>query len=146
MKLLAKFAYSCSICVLLAGCGSQPSGDVLSTVPAGGTLTYKGKPLEFHQVIFMRKGERPAAGVSNGDGKFTLGTNDAGDGAPPGDYEVAVTYVGPPSTNPEEGMNEFTTPPPPKVKIDRKYSDSTKSGVKVTVPNGGSTGLKVDLN
>ncbi len=131
---------------VLVGCGSQPSGDVLSTVPAAGIVTYKGKPLEFHQVILMSEGKRPAAGVSDADGKFILGTNDVGDGAPAGDYQVAVTYVGPTSTNPEEGMNEFTTPPPPKVKIDRKYADSTKSGIQVTIPSGGSSELKIELN
>jgi len=146
MKLLAKFSYLASICALLFGCGGQPSGDVLSTVPAAGVLTYKGKPLEFHQVIFMSEGKRPAAGASDSDGKFTLGTNEVGDGAPPGEYEVAVTYVGPPSTNPAEGMTEFTTPPPPKIKIDRKYADSAKSGLTVTVPSGGSSDLKIELN
>jgi hypothetical protein len=130
----------------LAGCSVSPTGEVIDTVPASGQLTYKGKPLEYHQVILMADGKRPALGISDAEGKFTLGTNTANDGAAPGTYQVAVSYVGPPNKNPEAGMTDFSAPPPPKVKIPAKYADSTKSGISVEIKSSGTTDLKVDLN
>lgn len=130
----------------LSACGSgSPTGDIEKTVGAGGVLTYQNKPLEFYQVTFYPEGHRPAAGTTDEQGRFVLGTNKAGDGAVAGTHRVAVTYVGPPSTNPEEGMNEFSTPPPPKVKVPRKYNDVKSSGLKYEVPAGGATDLKVNL-
>ena len=129
----------------LSGCNPPDSGEVLRTVPADGVATYEGKPLEHYQIVLMRHGERPVAGITDTEGKFTLGTNDIGDGAPPGEYKVAIIYVGPPSDNPDEGVMEFTQPPPPKFKIDPKYQDSEKSGVTLTVPDKGSKELKIEL-
>jgi hypothetical protein len=112
--------------MLISGCGGPEGGEVLSTVTASGTLSVKGQPLDK-------------------DGKFVLGTNKEGDGAPPGDYSVSVLYVGPPSTNPNDGINEFSTPPPPKFKINRKYNDPKLSGLTATIPTSGTSELKIDL-
>ena len=128
------------------GCApAQPTGDVIDTVPASGILTHKGAPLEFYRVSFFPKENRPAMGETNAEGKFTLGTNKPGDGAVVGSHKVAITWIGPPSTNPNEGMTEFTSPPPPKVKLDPKYSDPETSGLVLEIPDGGSAELKVDL-
>jgi hypothetical protein len=130
----------------LLGCApAQPTGDVIDTVPASGVLTHKGAPIEFYQVLFFPKDSRPAMGVTDAEGRFTLGTNEPGDGAVAGSHKVAVTWVGPPSTNPNEGMTEFTSPPPPKVKLDPKYSDPETSGLMLEVPESGSAELKVEL-
>ena len=93
----------------------------------------------------LSKDSRPAMGVTDAEGRFTLGTNKPGDGAVAGSHKVAVTWVGPPSTNPNEGMTEFTSPPPPKVKLDPKYSDPETSGLVLEVPESGSAELKVEL-
>ena len=130
----------------LLGCApAQPTGDVIDTVRASGILTHKGAPIEFYQVLFFPKDIRPAMGVTDAEGRFTLGTNELGDGAVAGSHKVAVTWVGPPSTNPNEGMTEFTSPPPPKVKLDPKYSDPETSGLVLEVPESGSAELKVEL-
>lgn len=130
----------------LAGCGAEvPTGDVVETVDASGVLLYQGEPLEYHQVIVMPAGERPAMGISDESGRFVLGTNDQGDGAVVGVHPVAVTYVGPPNTNPEEGVMEFTPPPPPKVTIDKKYANPETSDLTVEIPEGGTADLKIDL-
>jgi hypothetical protein len=131
--------------MLISGCGGPEGGEVLSTVTASGTLSVKGQPLEFHQVILSAEGKRSAVGISDKDGKFVLGTNKEGDGAPPGDYSVSVLYVGPPSTNPNDGINEFSTPPPPKFKVNRKYNDPKVSGLTATIPTSGTSELKIDL-
>ncbi len=134
------------VAMQLLGCGGQPTGDVLPTVPVTGLLTYKGKPLEYHQVTFTpADGQRPAAGTSDQEGRFTLGTNRPDDGAIVGAHNVTVTYVGPPNDDPAFGINEFYAPPPPKVKIPPKYGDPKKSGVSIEVPSGGLSDVAVEL-
>lgn len=133
--------------VLMGGCGSSvPSGDIVKTVQAEGVLHFQGNPLAFHQVTVMPSdGGRPAVGVSDETGHFILGTNRLGDGAIAGEHPYAVHYVGPPSTDPNEGMTVFTTPPPPKVKIPKKYTDPARSGLIVDIPAAGTTDLVLDL-
>lgn len=131
----------------LAGCGVGDSGDVVRTVPAKGQLLYRGQPLEYHQVAcFPEDGQRMAIGVSDEQGHFVLGTNREGDGAVKGRHRVAVSYVGPPNDDPEFGMNDFSPPPPPKVKIPPKYGSHEKSGVEVEVPSKGASDLVISLD
>ncbi|WP_437192345.1 hypothetical protein [Planctomicrobium sp. SH527] len=131
--------------VMAQGCFGGNGDTRESTVSASGTLSYQGKPLEFHQVYFSTEGHRPATGISDADGKFSLGTNQQGDGAAPGSHKVFLVYVGPPSTNPEAGITDFTPPPPPKVKIPQKYHRAETSGLVVEIPKGGTSDLKIDL-
>ncbi len=134
----ARFAVVAVAFFGLSGCGSVDTGEVVQTVPVSGTLTYQGRPLEFYQVtLFPSDSQRPAAGVSDAEGKFVLGTNEPGDGAIQGAHTVSVTYVGPPATDPGAGMMEFPAPPPPKVKIPDSYRDPKRSGVTVEVPAEG---------
>ena len=131
----------------IPGCGSsQPVGDIVPTVDGSGVLTLKGAPLEFYQVSFFPKDGRPAMGVTDAAGKFTLGTNKPNDGAVAGSHKVAVTWVGPPSTDPNEGIMEFSAPPPPPIKIDPKYGNPETSGLVLEIPESGSEELKVELN
>lgn len=132
--------------LMVSGCGSsEPTGDIVQTVPASGVLTWQDKPLEYYQVTLFPTDGRPAMGISDPEGKFTLGTNQQDDGAMAGSHQVSVTYVGPPSENPEEGVMEFSSPPPPKVKIDSKYFNAETSGLTVSVPEAGSSDLKIEL-
>ena len=136
----------CLALLLLPACApSQPTGDVMKTVSASGKLTLNGAPLEFYQVMFFPTGGRPAAGITDAEGKFVLGTNEADDGAMVGSHKVAVNWVGPPSTDPNEGVMEFSSPPPPTVEIDPKYTNPETSGLVVEVPDSGSEELKVEL-
>jgi hypothetical protein len=111
-------------------------------------VTYRGRPLDGYQVTFMpTDGRRPALGVTDAAGKFTLGTNAADDGAPPGAHKVAFVWV-PPRTG-EPGQETITDNlaklPKPKVKIPEKYSDPERSGITQEVPKRGATDLKFDL-
>lgn len=81
-------------CAVAAGCGG---GDISAprTAPVGGTVLFKNKPVAGVTVTFHAKFDMGAVkftpnGTTNKDGKFTLSTAAAGDGAPPGDY--AVTF------------------------------------------------------
>jgi hypothetical protein len=135
----------------MAGCGGPPGpkADIERVVPVSGTLTYKGAPLDSYQVSFRpTDGRRPAVGVTDAQGKFTLGTNEAGDGAPPGMCKVAVVWVAPPSTDPpgqETVIDDPALLPKPSVQIPPKYGNPETSGLTQDVPESGITDLKIDL-
>jgi hypothetical protein len=135
---------------LCAGCnGYSQKANVEKVVPAAGTLTYQGKPLESYQVALLpTDGRRPATGITDAAGKFTLGTNNVGDGAPPGTHKVAIVWS-PPRPAGEMGQETINdnpaTLPKPKIKIPDKYSDPEKSGLVVEVPAGGAKDIKIDL-
>ncbi len=129
----------------LVGCDSGPTGDIVATVPASGTLTFNGMPLEYYQVSFFPENERPAIGITDSKGKFTLGTNSANDGAVVGKHRVAITYLGKPSDNPEEGIMEFSSPPPSKHKVPGKYNAPDTSGLTLEIPSSGTSDLNLDL-
>ena len=140
----------CVVCIL-TGCSSRYEyrAETIDTVPVSGTLTFKGQPLEYYQVIFFpADGVRVAAGVTDANGKFSLGTNDGGDGAPSGICKVAVNFVGPPTTDAggnEQIIDDPSKLPKPKVKIPSKYNDPEKSGLIQEVPATGLSDLKIDL-
>ena len=135
---------------MLAGCGgSLPVADIEKVTPVSGTLTYQGKPLPDYRVTFLPiDGKRAATGVSDAQGKFTMGTNDAGDGAPPGKHQVAFVWV-PPNSAGEAGqeaiIDDPSKLPKPSIKIPAKYADPETSGQTVEIPPRGLTDLKFDL-
>ena len=115
-------------CGFLVGCGS----DGPTLVPAGGVVTYKGKPIGKINVMLMPgegSGGMIAEGTTDGDGKFVLQTQEPGDGAMTGTYTVAFKYV--PDEIPEmpgfAGAKKIVSP------IPEKYGDSSKSGFTATV-------------
>src|SRR5262249_31972413 len=133
----------------LSGCGGYgQSADLEKVVPVSGTVTYQGKPLEGYQVTFMlTDGRRPATGITDAAGKFTLGTNAVGDGAPPGQSKVAFVWVAPRTGEPgqETIIDNPASMPKPKVKIPDKYGDPEKSGFTQDVPRRGINDLKFSL-
>ncbi len=142
--------FACLLVPLLtaSGCGGN-NGPVAETVPvvaASGTLTFRGQPLEHYQVMLFPQNGRPAAGMVDAAGKFVLGTNQPGDGAPAGTHRVAVTWIGPPSTDPGQGVMEFTPPPPPTIKIPDKYANPETSGITVEVPESGTDAIAINLD
>jgi hypothetical protein len=72
----------------VAGCSGDP--DMIRAVPAAGTVTYKGKPLETGNIQFHAEKGRSASGAIK-DGKFVLTTYEDGDGAVPGKHAVVVS-------------------------------------------------------
>lgn len=136
----------CGLLLVSAGCGeSQPTGEIIAVVPASGILTLDGKPLEYYQVSVFPENNRPAVGVTDTEGKFKLGTNAPNDGAVVGHHRVAVTFQGPPSTNPDEEIMEFTPPPEPTEKIRDEYASPETSGLTIDVPESGTAEIVIDL-
>ena len=141
----------CSAIVLFtAGCGGYGQrANIEKVVPAAGTLTYLGKPLESYQVTLLpTDGRRPASGITDTAGKFTFGTNNIGDGAPPGIHKVAIVWS-PPRPAGEVGQETINdnpaTMPKPKIKIPDKYADPEKSGMTLEIPSRGISDLKIEL-
>ncbi|HZN34203.1 MAG TPA: hypothetical protein VFB80_10305 [Pirellulaceae bacterium] len=136
--------------VCLGGCGGYSQrANIERVAPVSGTLTFQGKPLEFHQVMFAPEdGRRPAMGVTDAMGKFTLGTNKPDDGAPPGLNKVTIVWVGPPPKNDpgnEVIIEDVSKLPKPKIRIPAKYGNPETSGLTQDVPSGGLSDLKIDL-
>jgi hypothetical protein len=108
------------------------------TVPASGTVTYKGAPLEKGQIQLVPDKEGPVAVGSIENGKFVLGTNQEGNGALPGKYRVTVFSY----KDVQSRYGGTTT----QSVIPTKYADPEKSGLIVEIPAGGKTDIKIDLN
>src|SRR4051812_22073444 len=112
--------------LLLAGCGGSTGP---APVPANGAGFYQGKPLEQGAIYLFPVDETQTSGMPNGaikDGKFTLSTYVAGDGAPPGQYKVGIT-----STQEVPDKKGGTTT---KSLIPEVYNYGTTSGIGVTIP------------
>jgi hypothetical protein len=106
------------------GCGS--GGPKLYSVR--GKLLINGQPAEGAKVAFYPK--TPFAktmvplGVTKADGTFVLGTNEAEDGAPAGEYEVSVTW---PESRPGPRWREGPD------RLNRKYANPKTSSITATV-------------
>jgi hypothetical protein len=119
----------------LCGCGGE--ANTTPTVPAEGTVTFKGQPLENGSIQFLPDKGRPAMGkITNGH--FVMTTNTEGDGAPPGTHKVIVTST---QDVPQKGGDTTT-----KSLIPNKYGDPGQSGLSVEVPAGGKKDIAIELN
>lgn len=78
------------LAVTLIGCNRNTNAP---TFPVSGTVTLDGKPVEGAAVSFISLDpkNRPAAASTDKDGKYSLTTFVANDGAMAGDYQVSVT-------------------------------------------------------
>jgi hypothetical protein len=85
------------VCATIVGCGGKGIS-VPRTVPTSGTVLFKGKPAEgvkvtLHPNFDMGSVKFTPNGVTGKDGRFTLSTAAAGDGAPPGEYSVTFELL-----------------------------------------------------
>src|SRR5262245_50737601 len=139
-------------CLLVAafcfGCGKS---NPLGTVPVSGKVTYNGKPVESATISFIPDGDgRPATAISATDGAYNLTTLDW-PGAVPGPYTAVVrkSDVALASTQPvtmEEALKLNNRPPPSsKELLPAKYSDATKSPLKVEVKKGAKNAIDLPL-
>jgi hypothetical protein len=134
----------------LAGCGGGPR-----PVKVSGTVTLNGQPVEGAMVQFVpvKDDGRPATGITNADGGFSLTTVENLDGAMPGTYKVVITYRPPVETGPaqstEQGMRAAMKVQAqqkkvkPKYVIPPAYSDPARTPVAQTVPAAGP--VKIDI-
>lgn len=124
--------------VALAGCGGDTGRD--ETVPAGGTVTYKGRPLDHGFVQFVPDQGRAAYGTIGSDGRFAMTTYDVeGDGVIPGAHKVAVVVTEDKPGKPgQDAITRYVVP--------QKYSDPTTSNIVVEVPPEGKTDIAIAVD
>jgi hypothetical protein len=132
MKFLGAFVFNL-IAAVVTGCGGA------GTVPAGGTITYKGQPVANAKVVFTPEaGGVIATGQTDAQGKFSLGVEKPGDGAAPGDYRVSLTPIEAPRA---EG--DYSASPPPPFPVE--YTNSSGSSLKATVKAGDKNDFALEL-
>lgn len=139
-------ALVCPGCSGTASDDSLPDFNTVKVVPAGGVVTLDGKPLPKAVVIFMPKSGPPPQGETDENGRYKL--NYGRDGAPPGEYTVAVSYMVNAEGKPQ-GLSSSLMPPPgmetARQRLPREYSDPGRSKLRATVPPEGSQSLDFDL-
>lgn len=117
--------------VVLTPLGCGKGGPVMGRV--SGTVTYKGQPVKKGTVSFVstEATRRNATGQLDANGYYTLQTEEPGDGAEVGDYEVALYSH-------QEKILDYTpkTPVKPERTIPEKYENPKTSGLKKTVQSG----------
>jgi len=120
---------------LLLGTGCNPS----NTIAVTGMVTHNGKPADKAEVHFTPAEGRPASGVTDAQGKFTLSTFSPGDGAMPGQHKVTIVQYYPPGEPPP------MTPGPLPSRFPIKYSDPTQTPFSAKVERGGKNDFTFDM-
>jgi len=116
------------------GCGpSRPA-----VVPAAGIVTLDGKPLAGGFIRLVPAASRPATGVIDSDGRFTLGTFAEADGCVPGTHGVEL--IGPLPA----GGETSAAVPAPTVTVPARYRAAETSGLTITI-TGPTRDLSIPL-
>ena len=122
-----------SAAVSIFGCSKAPVDNHKPVFPVRGKVTFQGKPAKGVFVLFVPSNEpaenpdpRPRAEVGD-DGSFLLSTYGDNDGAPAGNYTVAMNWPG--------GVLPDGREEPPD-KLLGRYADPTKSMLRATVKEG----------
>lgn len=146
---------------LLVGCSGGGGADV-GAVSVSGTVTLDGQPVEGATVAFSPAGQgaRSASGKTDGSGKFTLTSVEAGDGAVPGSYAVVITKItGGAAMQDPRGQGGELTPeqqkaimeaaqgktPEEKNELPEKYAKADTSGLTAEVSGDGGNEFTFDL-
>ncbi len=129
------------VVIACAGCGGDARP---TTVPVHGKVTYQGEPVTQGTVTFqpVKPAEgypkRPATGTIGADGTYELSTFEAGDGAIPGEYQVAVVS--------KTGEATLEQPDAPETwLVPEKYASAEQSGLTATVPPDASSPVEINL-
>lgn len=153
------------LAAVLVGCSG---GNELGTVPAAGTVTLNGQPVDNAVVTFTPSAPPARVAVARTDesGRFEMMTLEPGDGVMPGSYTVGISKTDepPPVVSPvstadpddpairdaaykahQEEIEKGITPEPPKDLLPLKYKSPTTSGLTAEIPPGGTRDLKFDL-
>lgn len=85
------------LAVVAVGCGQSDHVQRLPVVPVQGQVSFQNEPISgalvvFHPSPLVEPAPPPARAIVQDDGKFTLTTYDANDGAVPGEYKVTIEW------------------------------------------------------
>lgn len=131
------------------GCGGG-GGDASrpQVTPAGGTVLYKGQPVEGAMVVFVPQGhDQGAAGRTDASGKFALQTFDPNDGAVPGEYKVTVTKSEMAAAPAAATSDDYEAPTPSQERalLPNRYSKPDSSQLTATVTEAGPNDFTFEL-
>ena len=144
----------------IGGCARSSDGDNPKTYPVSGTVTQNGGPVAGATVNFqLADGSRSAFGITDESGKYTLTTFASGDGAVPGEYQIAITkFEGGSAPAGQPGGAEipenYDAPPIEggaapaaghKNLLPPQYAKAATSGLKATVTESESNQADFDL-
>ncbi len=127
-----------SILFDVSGCGGDDPEAAL-VMKAGGTVNYKGQPLEQGTIQFIPDKGRPAAGTI-ANGKFTLTTYKEGDGAIPGKHGISIVSTKVAAAKKKGGEPETTS------LIPAKLASAGTSGLIIEIPKAGDPNIEINLN
>lgn len=130
----AKKLVALALICFTAGCGNEMLPDQRVVFPAGGSILFRGKPIPdatvcLHPVTTPADGKPVyvSRGTVNEDGFFSVSTYARGDGAPPGEYRVSVSWQGPLKGLSEDEQDRL------KERLPRKYTSPESSGITVVI-------------
>jgi hypothetical protein len=122
-------ASAITLALAAGGCGGSGPG----MAPVSGVVTYQGKPVPKGTITFvpLAKEGRNAIGELDSQGHYTLQTEEPGDGALLGDYQVTIAAR-------EDPILDYIPKKPvkPKLLVPEKYGKPDTSGLKATVKSG----------
>ena len=140
-----EWIYWAGIAVVLLcaiGCGAQPGAD--ATARVSGTVTLNGKPIEGVSIAFVPTSGRPASGITNASGQFTLSTFGNGDGAVLGSHKVVLAEP-PDDAQPMPGEPGWEKWKNRKARFAKKYADPELSGFTAEVGTGKKNVFTFDM-
>jgi len=136
------------------GGGSGADADRPARTPVSGKVTHNGDPVEGATVVLSptAQGGKPASGLTDASGMYTLRTFETDDGAIAGEYKVTVTKlkVSASSTVSEDDHNydheAADDEAGPEHLLPEKYSSAASTDLTATIPAEGEvTDLNFDL-
>ena len=117
--------------LLVVGALSATGCSGSNLVEVTGKVTYKGKPVTSGTISFVAADKPSAYGDLNPDGTYALHTNDPGDGATPGAYQVFVVAM-----QDQAGLLPEQRSPLPAPTIPIKYTSLATTDLKADVVSG----------
>jgi hypothetical protein len=113
------------VAVICTSCGNDQR-----LYPVRGQVLFQNRPAEGATVVFQPVNRDTAgptpSGTVGADGSFALSTYPHGDGAPPGEYVVLVTWFPPNARELDEPRNQ----------LPNRYASPTDSPLRATVAEG----------
>jgi len=126
-----KLGLTCLLGFSLLGCGGPSGPPRKETVRVKGQLTVDGQPPGSPlQIVCHNKAgldtKMPTVSqsITDADGKFEIATYQKGDGVPPGDYVLTVTWL---------EFNAMSMSYGGKDKLNKRYDDPAKSEITFSV-------------
>lgn len=133
--------------IAAAGCSRsrrQRGPARMPTVPAGGVVTFRGKPVAKASVVFLHEGgSASAVGTTDADGRFALTTYSRDDGAPVGKYRMTVATVD--TTEVEPGVLAPLPATGGRAGVPANYANAATSGLTCEIPESGDKEIRIEL-